>query len=144
MTPDGNYIRSEAPEGVFLAAVRDLADTVSTRGVPVHAIRERVRYHGVSYDSTHRLLNDLVESGLVKKLSRGFYWPTGRVPEPRRGMIVYDPQHPTQRWRIEGVALDDRIEATRIVPDDHFRHSWSENSWHHAWRRGWLIEATDA
>jgi hypothetical protein len=61
------------------------------------------------------------------------------APEPTAGMLIYDPAHPECRWRVDGVAVDDRIEARRIRPADGILHSWDRFGWDLAWRRGWLI-----
>jgi len=63
------------------------------------------------------------------------------VPEPVDGLLIFDVGFPDQRWRVTGVAVDDRIEARRIVPDDGILHSWDRPGWDYAWERGWLAVA---
>jgi hypothetical protein len=41
------------------------------------------------------------------------------APEPTAGMLIYDPAHPECRWRVDGVAVDDRIEARRLAQPAH-------------------------
>lgn len=62
------------PIGVVLAALRDL-EISHPDGVPVADIRNRAWERGVSYDSTHLRLNELIESGLAVKVRRGYYLP---------------------------------------------------------------------
>lgn len=56
-------------------------------------------------------------------------------------MLIFDPEFPNDRWRVNGVARDGRIEAKRINPADGIQTSWSADSWARAWAKGYLVEA---
>jgi hypothetical protein len=60
------------------------------------------------------------------------------APEPKEGLVVFDPAFPLDRWLIKGVASDGRIEAKRIDPPDGIRHSWDADGWQRAFDRNWL------
>jgi hypothetical protein len=65
-------------------------------------------------------------------------------PEPREGLLLFDPEFPQDRWVVQGVARDGRIEAKRIDPADGVRTSWDSEGWRRAWERGYLKEPNRA
>lgn len=64
-----------------------------------------------------------------------------RVPNPVEGMLIYDPEFPHDRWRVEGVAGDGMITAKRVNPEPRITTNWTPASWGFAWTKGYLAEA---
>lgn len=63
------------------------------------------------------------------------------TPEPREGLLIFDPEFPQDRWKVQGVTADGCIDAKRINPADGMRTSWTPESWARAWEKGYLLEA---
>lgn len=123
--------------GLILTAERDEDDD------PIAARTSALMFAWGRDEDARTFVAAAIAAGLPDTTEADLLFAAGNreIPEPREGLVVFDPASPLDRWVIKGVAADDRIDAKRIDPADGKRHSWDRAGWDRAWQNGWLKEA---